>query len=87
MRYRISILKYYRGETLGLVGESGSGKTTLGRALLGLNKPVHGSIQYGGVELMTMSKKNAARFQEKYPDRFPGSLFVPESTAHGRSGH
>ena len=38
----------YRGETLGLVGESGSGKTTVGRALLGLNKPVHGSITYGG---------------------------------------
>jgi len=46
----------YRGETLGLVGESGSGKTTLGRALLGLNKPVSGSISYAGVELLEMDK-------------------------------
>src|SRR6202047_1233643 len=33
-----------KGETVGIVGESGSGKTTLGRALLGLVKPVAGSV-------------------------------------------
>jgi peptide/nickel transport system ATP-binding protein len=53
----------YRGETLGLVGESGSGKTTLGRALLGLNKPVQGSISYGGVELLTMHKADMLAFR------------------------
>ena len=55
--------KVYKGETLGLVGESGSGKTTLGRALLGLNKPVSGSIQYGGVDLLTMRKKTLLDFR------------------------
>ncbi len=44
----------YKGETLGIVGESGSGKTTLGRALLGLNKPVKGSIEYNGVDLASL---------------------------------
>ncbi len=53
----------YRGETLGLVGESGSGKTTLGRALLGLNKPVQGSISYGGIELLTMHKAALLAFR------------------------
>jgi peptide/nickel transport system ATP-binding protein len=53
----------YRGETLGLVGESGSGKTTLGRALLGLNKPVSGSIEYGSNELLTMSKSALLAFR------------------------
>ncbi len=53
----------YRGETLGLVGESGSGKTTLGRALLGLNKPVQGSISYGGVELLSMRKPALMAFR------------------------
>ena len=53
----------YRGETLGLVGESGSGKTTLGRALLGLNKPMLGSISYGGIELMTMRKEALLSFR------------------------
>jgi peptide/nickel transport system ATP-binding protein len=53
----------YRGETLGLVGESGSGKTTLGRALLGLNKPVQGSISYGAAELLTMRKAELLAFR------------------------
>jgi peptide/nickel transport system ATP-binding protein len=46
----------FRGETLGLVGESGSGKTTVGRALLGLIKPVDGSITYGNTQLIHMRK-------------------------------
>ena len=53
MRYRDINFDVYRGETLGLVGESGSGKTTVGRALLGLNKPVQGSITYGGIEFVS----------------------------------
>ena len=53
----------YRGETLGLVGESGSGKTTLGRALLGLNKPVRGSIAYDGVDLFRLSKAELLAFR------------------------
>jgi peptide/nickel transport system ATP-binding protein len=53
----------YRGETLGLVGESGSGKTTLGRAMLGLTKPVDGSISYGGVDLLKMHKEELVSFR------------------------
>ncbi len=55
----------YQGETLGIVGESGSGKTTLGRALLGLNHPAEGSIWYGGVELLSMSKKDLHQFRRQ----------------------
>lgn len=53
----------YRGETLGLVGESGSGKTTLGRTLLGLKKPEQGSIEYNGVDLLSMKKSELLDFR------------------------
>jgi ABC-type glutathione transport system ATPase component len=45
-----------RGETVGIVGESGSGKTTLGRALIGLLRPVSGSIHVDGYEITDLSE-------------------------------
>ena len=36
------------GDYLCVVGENGSGKTTLMRAILGLQKPLHGKILFGG---------------------------------------
>jgi oligopeptide/dipeptide ABC transporter ATP-binding protein len=47
----------YEGETLSIVGESGCGKSTTGRAILQLDKPTEGSIQYKGVALNSLSKK------------------------------
>ncbi|MFI5123916.1 MAG: ABC transporter ATP-binding protein [Chitinophagales bacterium] len=52
------------GETLGLVGESGCGKSTLGRALLRLNKPTAGSIQYGGIDLLAMPDRKLRPFRK-----------------------
>src|SRR5580693_6215313 len=45
-----------KGETVGIVGESGSGKTTLGRALLGLVKPVAGSVIFDGRDITALDE-------------------------------
>jgi len=49
-----------KGETVGIVGESGSGKTTLGRALLGLVRPIEGSIVFDGSDITALDD-NARR--------------------------
>lgn len=40
-----------RRQTLAIVGESGSGKTTLARCVVGLHRPVSGTITFHGAEL------------------------------------
>ena len=52
-------------ETLGLVGESGSGKTTVGRSVLGLLKPVSGSVRVFGVDLAEASDRQLRRLRRK----------------------
>jgi peptide/nickel transport system ATP-binding protein len=44
-------LKLYRGQAIGVIGESGSGKTTLARAIAGLIRPCHGTLEFAQREL------------------------------------
>jgi oligopeptide transport system ATP-binding protein len=56
----------YEGETFGLVGESGSGKTTIGRAIMKLYKPAAGEIDFDGVDVTKLKKKDdLAKFRQE----------------------
>lgn len=47
----------YEGETLSVVGESGCGKSTTGRAILRLDEPTDGEIEFDGENLLSLNKR------------------------------
>ena len=64
------------GEILGLVGESGSGKSTLARIVLGLEKPLRGTVTLAGQPLDAIDRRARARaiqpvFQDPYSSLNP----------------
>lgn len=46
----------YEGETLSVVGESGCGKSTTGRAILRLDEPTSGTVEFDGEDLLSLSQ-------------------------------
>jgi phospholipid/cholesterol/gamma-HCH transport system ATP-binding protein len=65
-----------RGEVVALVGGSGSGKTTLLRAIIMLLRPVAGSIELFGQEIVGISDGAAFRLRRRFGMLFQqGALF------------
>jgi oligopeptide/dipeptide ABC transporter ATP-binding protein len=68
-------LDWRRGETLGLVGESGCGKSTLARALVGLETPSDGTIEFAGQpvdrDLRALRRRVQLIFQDPYQSMNP----------------
>ena len=70
-------LEVHKGEILGVVGGSGTGKSVLLRTIVGLNRPVAGSIDVFGEDVTRAAKINGQRrLEERWGVLFQdGALF------------
>ena len=78
-------LSLKQGEIGIVLGKNGSGKTTLFKTILGIQKPLDGSIRFEGEDLMKLSRIERARRIAYVPQdiRF-GALTVFDSILMGR---
>jgi phospholipid/cholesterol/gamma-HCH transport system ATP-binding protein len=75
-----------RGEVLVLLGQSGSGKSALLRHLIGLEKPLSGSITVKGVDIIRCSERDLNQVRQSMGVSFQsaalfGSMTVSENVA------
>src|SRR6516225_601179 len=69
-------LDVFRGEVLGVVGASGSGKSVLLRSIIGLNRPVAGSVDVFGRNTLAMSDTDQREIEKHWGVLFQdGALF------------
>ncbi|MET3682703.1 peptide/nickel transport system ATP-binding protein/oligopeptide transport system ATP-binding protein [Alkalibacillus flavidus] len=54
----------YEGETVSLVGESGCGKSTTGRAILRLDDPTAGEVEFDNTDLLSLNKKEMRQMRK-----------------------
>ncbi len=71
-----------RGEVMGVVGGSGTGKSVLLRTIIGLNKPVSGSIKVFGEEIVGLSSMELRGLDMRWGVLFQeGALFSSQTVA------
>jgi phospholipid/cholesterol/gamma-HCH transport system ATP-binding protein len=75
-------LEVFRGEVLGVVGSSGSGKSVLLRSIIGLQRPVGGTIEVLGEDVGGLRGDDLVRMQVRWGVLFQdGALFGDQTVA------
>ena len=70
------------GEVFGIVGGSGSGKSVLLRTILGLQRPVSGSVSIHGRNINSLTTEEMREVKRGYGVTFQhGALFRPDARA------
>lgn len=82
-------LEINESETLAIVGESGSGKSTLARLLLCLEQPSAGVVQYRGISLPDLDRKQWRAYRRDVQAIFqdPSSSLNPRMRVEESLGH
>lgn len=75
-----------KGDVFVIMGGNGCGKTTLMRALIGLQRPLAGTVRYGGEDLWSVASEDQARMKRRLGVMFQGgalwsSLTLAENVA------
>jgi phospholipid/cholesterol/gamma-HCH transport system ATP-binding protein len=75
-------LDVHRGEVIAIVGASGSGKSVLLRSIVGLIRPVAGSIHVFGQDVLSMGENELRRLQMRWGVLFQeGALYSSQTVA------
>lgn len=75
-------LKIKKGEFIALIGPSGAGKTTLIRLLLTEEKPTSGMVQFDGVNIHNLRKKDIPHYRQRIGVVFQDYKLLQNKTAY-----
>lgn len=73
-------LEVFRGEIFGIVGGSGSGKSVLLNTILGLQKPVHGTVSVLGYPITSLDQVMSLHLQSHWGVLFQGGALFSSLT-------
>jgi phospholipid/cholesterol/gamma-HCH transport system ATP-binding protein len=81
-----------RGETVAIIGESGCGKTVMLKLIIGLLRPIRGSVGFDGADLGTLGGKELIKVRLRFGFLFQmaalfDSLTVFDNVAFGLREH